>query len=406
MIDAASISRIRFLVVEDQGFQRWVAANVLTGLGAREVVCASDGREALEYLSRADPPMDIVVSDLDMPGMDGMELIRHMAQTGRPISLIVVSALDRSLVASVEQMARAYGVNLLGAVEKPATAKKLAKLIEAHVSLPQPAASANEPLMADAIPDGEIVQGLASGAFEAFFQPKVEMRTGSVKGAEAIARWRHPARGIVCPDAFVARLESAGRIQELTDRILDSAAFNCRLWRKAGLDATVSVNLSLLSLSQHGLAERMLERVRAHGIVPRDIVFEVTESAAAGDPGVALENLSRLRMRGFGLSIDDYGTGYSSMQRLSRVPFTELKIDQSFVRNAATQPSSRAILESSLEMAQKLGISAVAEGVETRAQWDLLLALGCPLAQGFYVAKPMDGGEFLDWLRLRRSVSA
>jgi len=396
------IKALRFLVVEDQGFQRWVAASVLAGLGAKDVICAADGREALEFLSRADPPVDIVVSDLDMPQMDGMELIRHMGETGRAISLIVMSALERSLVASVEQMARAYGVNLLGAIEKPASAKKLAALIALHGR----AVDARDEAPAAPISDEEIDHALSTEAFEAFFQPKVEMRTGAVKGAEAIARWRHPVHGIIAPEAFIARLEAAGRIQGLTDRILDSAAFNCRLWRKSGLDATVSVNLSLTSLCDEGLAERMLELVRAHGIVPHDVVFEVTESAAASDPGRALENLSRLRMRGFGLSIDDYGTGYSSMQRLSRVPFTELKIDQSFVNNATTQVSSRAVVESSLEMAQKLGILAVAEGVETQAQWDLLLALGCPLAQGYFVARPMDAGEFLAWIRTRRQVTA
>ena len=405
MIDAATIAKLRFLVVEDQGFQRWVAANVLTGLGAKDIICAPDGREALEFLARADPPVDIVVSDLDMPEMDGMELIRHMGESGRPISLILLSALERSLVASVEQMAAVYGVNLLGAIQKPATAKKLAALIETHVAA-RPAASANEPLANEPITDEEIAAAVREGAFEAYFQPKVELRTGRVKGAEAIARWHHPRRGMVPPGAFIGRLEAAGLIPALTDQILDAAAFNCRIWRKAGLDATVSVNLSLVSLADPALAERMLQLVRAHGIVPRDVLFEVTESAAASDPGMAIENLSRLRMRGFGLSIDDYGTGYSSMQRLTRVPFTELKIDQSFVKNALSQPPSRAMLESSLEMAQKLGIPAVAEGVETRAQWDLLLALGCPIAQGYYVAKPMDAGEFLDWLRMRRSVTA
>lgn len=395
------IRTLNFLVVEDQGFQRWVAANVLAGLGAKQVICAADGREALEFLARADPAIDIVISDLDMPEMDGMELIRHMGESGRPISLILMSALERSLVASVEQMARAYGVNLLGAIEKPPTAKKLGALIAAHSSVA--ASSANEPLSTEPVSDAEIDRALQAGEFEAFFQPKVDMRTQQVKGVEAIARWRHPTRGVISPDAFVGRLETSERIGSFTDRMLDGAAFNCRLWRKEGADATVAVNLSLHVLADEGLVERMLELVRSHGIVPRDVVFEVTESAAASDPGRTLENLSRLRMRGFGLSIDDYGTGYSSMQRLSRVPFTELKIDQSFVKHATTDPASRAVLESSLEMAQKLGIVAVAEGVETRAQWDLLLGLRCPVAQGFYIAKPMDGGEFLEWLRLRRS---
>jgi EAL domain-containing protein (putative c-di-GMP-specific phosphodiesterase class I) len=128
----------------------------------------------------------------------------------------------------------------------------------------------------------------------------------------------------------------------------------------------------------------------------------VTESAATSDLGRALENLSRLRMKGFGLSIDDYGTGYSSMERLTRMPFTELKIDQTFVKHAATHPSSRAVLESSLEMALKLGIVAVAEGVESRSEWELLRTLECPLAQGYFLARPMDSSEFLAWARTRR----
>jgi EAL domain-containing protein (putative c-di-GMP-specific phosphodiesterase class I) len=128
------------------------------------------------------------------------------------------------------------------------------------------------------------------------------------------------------------------------------------------------------------------------------VTLEITETAAATHLGKVLENLSRLRMRGFGLAIDDYGTGYSSMQQLVRIPFTELKIDQTFVRNAPDQPSSRAMLESSLEMVGKLGIAAVAEGVESRAEMRLLTELGCPLAQGYYIARPMAGPDFLRWM--------
>jgi EAL domain-containing protein (putative c-di-GMP-specific phosphodiesterase class I) len=161
------------------------------------------------------------------------------------------------------------------------------------------------------------------------------------------------------------------------------------------------VNLSLASLHDTSVAERLTEIVAAEGIAPRDVVLEVTESAAATHLGRVLENLSRLRMKGFGLSIDDYGTGYSSMQQLTRIPFTELKIDQSFVRNAS-QPSSRAMIESSLEMAQKLDIVAVAEGIETREEWDLLREMGCQLGQGYFIARPMPGDEFLRWLKERR----
>jgi EAL domain-containing protein (putative c-di-GMP-specific phosphodiesterase class I)/CheY-like chemotaxis protein len=397
-----NIEDIRFLVVEDHGFQRWVTGNLLEGLGARFVFSAADGGAALEMLSEVDPPIDVVISDLDMPGMDGMEFIRHLGEARAPVTLIVASALDRGLIATVEAMARAYDVDLLGALEKPATAKKLQALLDSYA----PMAKRARPAAVEHLPTGEIADGLRSGQFEAFFQPKVDIVTGRVKGAEANARWRHPVRGVVAPSSFIAIMEATRLIGSLTETVLKSSAAQCGRWREAGCEMSVSVNLSLVMLSDTGLADRMRGIVEAEGLEPRHVIFEVTESAAAGDLGKALENLSRLRMKGFGLSIDDYGTGYSSMQRLARVPFTELKIDKSFVQNAPDDASSRAMLESSLEMAQKLRITAVAEGVESQAQWDMLRGLGCPLAQGYLIARPMDAFGFMDWLRVGRHVAA
>ena len=234
--------------------------------------------------------------------------------------------------------------------------------------------------------------------FEPFFQPKVELATGRVEGAEALARWRHPRRGIVGPCAFIAALEDNGLIDALTWVILRKAAAFCRVWRAAsGWDVRVSVNLSIRSLADVHLADHVTEIVRAERVEPRHMVLEVTESATTTAVGQVLENLSRLRMKGFGLSIDDYGTGYSSMQQLTRIAFTELKMDQSFVANAARQQSARVILESSLEMARKLNITSVAEGIETQQDWDLLGQLGSRLAQGNFIATPMEVETFLKW---------
>jgi EAL domain-containing protein (putative c-di-GMP-specific phosphodiesterase class I) len=251
----------------------------------------------------------------------------------------------------------------------------------------------------------EIADGVRRGQFEAVFQPKVEVATRAVRGAEANARWRHPEKGLVAPSAFIRPLESSGLIDELTAAIVTLAARNCSIWRNAGIDVPVSVNLSLASLEEMSLADRMVNLVVGQGLEVRHMIFEVTESAAATDVGKVLENLTRLRMKGFGLSIDDYGTGYSSMERLSRGPFTELKIDQGFVRDAVSQPSRRAMLESSLEVARKLRIPAVAEGVENQAQWDLLRSLDCAMAQGYFIARPMEAGEFLQWAALRKMAT-
>jgi EAL domain-containing protein (putative c-di-GMP-specific phosphodiesterase class I)/FixJ family two-component response regulator len=385
------IADIHFLVVEDHDFQRETLVHTLTSLGARHIIEAANGHAALAAIQGQ--PIDIIISDLEMPGMDGMEFIRHVSEAGVPVSMILASVHDRSLLASVGTMTEAYGVNLLGTIEKPATTQKLEALIRLHKSraIPQP-----EPVRV-AVSEADISDALAARLFEPVFQPKVDVATGSLKGLEALARWHHPKQGMVGPYAFIPALEANQRIDELTWIMLDKAAASCRDWRAAGLDITVAVNLSLGSLTQVGLADRITELVHAQNVEPKYITLEVTETVAMTDIARALENLTRLRIRGFGLSIDDYGTGYSSMQQLSRIPFTELKIDQSFVMRAIEKDSCRVMLESSLEMAKKLRLQAVAEGVETRAAWDLLKTMGCDAAQGYFIARPMPAAQIADW---------
>jgi EAL domain-containing protein (putative c-di-GMP-specific phosphodiesterase class I)/ActR/RegA family two-component response regulator len=385
---------LSFLVAEDHDFQRRALVTLLSARGAK-VFEAADGHAALQIIQDAARPVDIVISDLEMPGMDGMEFVRRIGESGRRMSIILASALEPKLLASVGTMAEAYGVRLLGVVEKPITPAKLAPLIRAHQSdkSERPKAAARKYAL------DEVAAGLRKDEFEPFFQPKIELASGRATGAEALARWRHPQHGLVAPFAFIALLEEHGLIDELTWVMLKKAAASCSAWRAAGLDITVSVNLSLKSLGDTQIAEHVTELVRGQGLEPRHMILEVTESAAAAEVGRALENLARLRMKGFGLSIDDYGTGYSSMQQLTRVAFTELKIDRSFVANAVRQESARVILQSSLDMAQKLGIHAVAEGVETQANYDLLRQLRCDLAQGYFFARPMDGEACLRWAR-------
>jgi EAL domain-containing protein (putative c-di-GMP-specific phosphodiesterase class I)/CheY-like chemotaxis protein len=388
------ISELNFLVAEDHDFQRRTLVRMLTSLGAKNVADAADGRAALDIFRDLSRRIDIIISDLEMPGMDGMEFIRHVGAAGTPVSVILSSALDPALVSSVETMTKAYGITLLGAIEKPVTPQKLEAMIRKYAP-PKPKTA--RPAGA-AIPLEEIRGGLKNGEFVPFFQPKVSLSSGTVTGAEALARWLHPQKGIVAPYAFIGALEENGLIDNLTWMMLEKSASLCRAWTSNGLEATVSVNLSLKSLADPGLADRITEIVQGQGLDPRRMVLEVTESTAMTDVGRALENLARLRMKGFGLSIDDYGTGYSSMQQLSRIPFTELKIDQSFVLSATEKEASKVILASSLDMAKKLKLKSVAEGVETRAHWNLLKGLGCDIAQGYFVAKPMDTRTFSEWV--------
>jgi len=388
------IEDLHLLVAEDHDFQRKTLVRMLTSLGAKHVSEAADGKIALAiFANRLVPPIDIIISDLEMPGMDGMEFMRHLGEAELPVSVIISSALDPALVSSVEAMTKAYGVTLLGALAKPVTPEKLRSLIDKYKPPQRKAARPAAPPM----PLEDIRRGLHAREFEPFFQPKVSLADGSVTGAEALARWRHPQKGLLAPYAFITLMENNALIDPLTWTILEKSAAMCRDWLAGGLQATVSVNLSLKSLSDPGLAERITALVAAQKLAPKHMVLEITESAAMTDLAKALENLTRLRMKGFNLSIDDYGTGYSSMQQLARIPFTELKIDQSFVFSAVEKEASKVILASSLDMAKKLKLKSVAEGVETRAHWNLLQSLGCDIAQGYFIAKPMEAAAFRDW---------
>jgi EAL domain-containing protein (putative c-di-GMP-specific phosphodiesterase class I)/CheY-like chemotaxis protein len=391
----ASVGNLRFLVADDHDFQRRSLVRTLKGLGAITVYEAADGLAALNILQDPTRPVEIVISDLDMPGMDGMEFVRRLGQSGTRTSVILGSALERNLLASVAIMSDAYGINLLGVCEKPLTPAKLLPLISRH----QPAQADSARLSNPVFTIEEIVQGMQNNEFEPFYQPKIDLATGLIKGAEALARWRKPDGRIIAPGAFVTILEEHGKIDDLTWIMLAKSAAACSGWRSTGMDVSVSVNISIKSLNDVNIADKVTALVRAQKLEPRHMVLEVTESAATTDIGHTLENLARLRMKGFGLSIDDYGTGYSSMQQLTRIAFTELKVDQSFVMKAVKHTSARVILESSLQLAKKLDITSVAEGVETRADLDLLCHLNCDIAQGYFIAFPMDEGAYREFAR-------
>lgn len=392
----ADYTHLNLLVIEDDPFQRAMLVRMLGTIGVTSVVQAEDGAAALAVIARQGKTIDVIVSDLDMPQMDGMAFIRHVSEAGVQASLILTSALDATLIASVETMARAYGVPLIGAIEKPVKQAELMRLLDAHNER-----APNAPRRAGGLSFSidEIGAGLGAQEFLPFYQPKVELATGRIVGTEALARWRRADGVIVPPIAFIEKLEKAGMVDQLTWVMLERAARDCRAWQEQGYHLAVSVNLSLTTLTDPTVADRVAEIVNGAGLKTSQMILEVTESAAMTDVGRALENLARLRMKGFGLAIDDFGTGYSSMSQLARIPFTELKIDQSFVKDASKRERLQVMISSSLEMARRLGLKTVAEGVETREDWDLLKRLGCDIAQGYFVARPMSSDELMKWAK-------
>ena len=392
---------LRYLVVDDDADQRFLVARTLNRMGMAEVVEASSGRTALEALSNTECPVDVVISDLQMPDMDGMELIRRIGEKALPVSMILASALDDGLLASAATMTQAYGVRIIGTIGKPITRDKLFAVLRQHV--PQHGVVESSLDKAFPLEPNQVLAGIAAGQFEPFFQPKVDLVTGRVVGAEALARWRHPAYGLLGPESFLPPLAAAGYLDELSWIMLALGALEAGRWRNAGLNLSVSVNVSATSLADPSYADAVTQIVVGQGLEPNKMILELTESEAIRNVAVALENLTRLRMKGFGLAIDDYGVGYSSMQELSRMPFTEVKIDRSFVVAAATSEKHRLMIAHTVEVAQLLGLKTVAEGVETRPEMELLARLGCDMIQGFLVAELMDGHELLRWMEARRA---
>jgi EAL domain-containing protein (putative c-di-GMP-specific phosphodiesterase class I)/ActR/RegA family two-component response regulator len=379
------------LVAEDHNFQRRLVVRMLNTLGAKEVLEAKNGLEALAILKKRGA-IDLLICDLDMEQMDGMELIRNIGQSDSVGAVIVLSGHERPLLDTVAKMAHAYGVKLLGAIDKPLTLDRLQNILDLSGS-PAVATDPSHQFSVD-----EILNGIRHGQFEAFFQPKVSLSSGHLAGAEALARWRHPEQGLIGPNAFIPPLEQAGEIEDLTFLMLEQAALACRHWAQKTSGISVSVNISLASLGDPALADQIAAITTSVDLDPSQMILEITETAAIGNVGETLENFVRLRMRGFGLSIDDYGKGFASLQQLQLAPFSELKIDRSFVTGCAENPALRAIMESSVQMARQLGFRSVGEGVEAQADWNMLRDAGCDLAQGFFVARPMPASQFLTFL--------
>lgn len=391
------VKALHVLVVEDETFQRNIMVRMLKNMGVKHIYEATDGNAALDVIKKQNHSLDILICDLMMEGMDGMELLRHLGESNINLAIIIASGLKHTLINSIEIMAQAYGLNILGLIEKPITINKLCALFEKYILIQKTIQPVKDKSVMQEFTEKELETGLKQDEFELFFQPKIEMATGQLKGAEALARWIHPEKGVITPYEFIKQMENNGLINNLTWVMLKKSAAYCADWCAAGLNITVSVNLSIKSLAEPGLADRIIELVRLQNLDPHYMILEVTESAITTQMGSVLENLARLRIQGFGLSIDDYGTGYSSLQQLMRIPFSELKIDQSFVTNAGSHESTKVIVSSSLEMARKLMLSSVAEGIESEADWDLFASLGCDFAQGYFISEPIPAEQFYDW---------
>ncbi len=231
-----------------------------------------------------------------------------------------------------------------------------------------------------------------------YYQPQVEMASGTVVGVEALLRWHHPERGLIDPEELIRVAEHSGVMRMLTMRVIDDVVAQLAKWRASGLTLRAAINVSVRDLHTGEIVDRLADRLTEHDISPELLQLEITEGALMADPRRVLATLQRLAKIGIALSLDDFGTGYSSMQHLRRLPLAEVKIDRSFVLGMVHDSDDEAIVRSIIELAGALGLRVVAEGVEDDKTRRLLLAAGCHVAQGWFYARPMPADQLAEWL--------
>jgi EAL domain-containing protein (putative c-di-GMP-specific phosphodiesterase class I)/FixJ family two-component response regulator len=387
-------SEVRILVLDDEAFMLKLLKRILSNLGFTSVTLCDSGRAALERAAAVDGAPNVILLDLNMPEMDGIEFVRHLVDRHYAGSLILVSGEDERILQTTEKLVRAHKIPILGYLHKPVKPDALAALLEKWTPPPTEATGSTKKVyVADdlraAIEKGELVN---------YYQPKAKVATGEVAGVETLVRWRHPVDGIVFPDQFINVAEAAGLIDALTQVVFTAAMAQAKVWQDAQLALRVAVNVSMDNLASLNFLNFVADVTAKVGIAPQNVVLEVTESRLMQDTRAPLEILTRLRLKRFRLSIDDFGTGHSSLAQLRDIPFDELKIDQGFVHRAWKVETLRAMYDASLALARQLGMEVVAEGVEDRDDWDLLRRTGCDLAQGAFVSRPMLPEHLPGWI--------
>jgi EAL domain-containing protein (putative c-di-GMP-specific phosphodiesterase class I)/CheY-like chemotaxis protein len=391
----------RLLVVDDDLVQRTVIGKIGAKLGF-DTLIAPSFETAAGLLQRE--RFDIMTLDLSLGERDGVELLRLIADHGlHAMPIVVISGCDERILNSTRRVAEALKLSLTACLTKPLSLEGLREAL--HVSR-QSRVAVSGSSAPPVITRERIEAGLAKDEFSVEFQPKIDLKSGKVVGAEALARWRTPGLGTVSPAIFIPVVEQFGLMPDLTDRILACSMAEGRKLIESHPGFTIAVNVSGSLMSDLVFPERIEEALRREGIPPQSLIVEITESVAMSDVDRAMDILVRLRLKGIGAAIDDFGTGYSSLTALAKLPFNELKIDQSFVKGCESDADMMKIIDASIGLARAFNMKVVAEGIDDLRTLARIRHAGCDIGQGYLFAPSLKLDRAENWISQRNTSIA
>ncbi|MCW9015121.1 MAG: EAL domain-containing response regulator [Gammaproteobacteria bacterium] len=386
---------MKIMLIDDEPFILNLLTRQIMDLGFNNIISFSRADEALKLIHTGVNSIGMIFCDLQMPEIDGIEVVRKLVQAKYKGGLVLVSGEDERVLHTAEKLARAHELRVLGSLKKPVLPEQIKRMLELNAGYTD---CSNNKIRRVYAAD-EIYQAITNKELVNYYQPQMHLATGKITGVESLVRWQHPVDGLIFPDQFIGVAEEFGLIDGLSQQVLSMALADARIWQDEGYKLKLSINVSMDNLAVLDFPELIIKETVKAGFPQENLILEVTESKLMKDPLAVLDILTRLRLKHFGLSIDDFGTGHSSLAQLRDLPFDELKIDRGFVHGLSKDASLNAIFKASIAMAKKLGMKTVAEGVEDMDDLEVLQRSGCDLVQGYLIAKPMPSESLLAWLK-------
>lgn len=368
------------LAVDDEIDFLELIVQIGEGVGC-DVITAESATAFREQLARRHP--SLILLDLQMPGMDGIEALRYLARIGTSAGILLASGMDQRVLASARQLGDQLGLKMLGTLQKPAMLEDIEALLTKHI---EPGERVSVEELRTAIDEHELI---------VHYQPKLVRSANDwqVRSAEALVRWRHPRLGLLYPGEFLPLAEASGLIIGVTDFVLTDAIRQIGHWRQRGLDLGAAVNLSPRLVQDLEFPDRLGLILREFDATAEQLTLEVTEAASLDDPELVMDIFTRLRVKGVGLSLDDFGIGMSSLTQLYKMPFSEVKIDRLLIAEVTQGRAAATVVRAIIELAHNLSLTVCAEGVETSPVFEFLEQTGCDALQGEFIAQAMPANE-------------